>query len=542
MSSDITALTGTCEVLYNGIALPEVWPPENIDVESTEPMAVPYLDNPPEVINIDIGRQLFVDDFLINKTNLTRSFHQPVKYEGNPILKPESELELDKHGRNLAVACPFSGGIWWDYQENIFKMWYVAGWAGAVCYATSKDGFSWQRPSLDVIKKGTNQVSPLGVHPDSWSVVYDYAAQEAERYKMFIMEPCANARGLCFTSADGLNWSLPVSSGIAGDRTTMFYNPFRDKWCFSLRSGYGWDNLGEEGMRTRHYNEGDTFYESAQWGDVRYPEQRSAVPWAYVDKFDLPDPEIGSKPQLYNIDAVAYESLMLGMFEVHLGPSNEKCCETNTPKIIDLDFAYSRDGFHWSRPDREAAIKSERKEAWDRGYVQSVGGVCSVYKDKLVIYYTGFAGCEDKDKEAGYYDNGATGAAILRRDGFASMDATDNSGFLETCLLKFDGEYLFVNLDAPEGEMKVEIQDAFGKTIEPFSIANCIAVSGDKTLTQVTWKDNPSLKQFKGHPVRLRFELGSGRLYSFWISDSVDGTSGGYLAGGGPDYSSHIDK
>ena len=60
------------EMLYNGIVLPEVWPPRDVDEGGTAPVPVPYLDDPPEVICIDLGRQLFVDDFLIASTSLTR--------------------------------------------------------------------------------------------------------------------------------------------------------------------------------------------------------------------------------------------------------------------------------------------------------------------------------------------------------------------------------------------------------------------------------------------------------------------------------------
>jgi len=53
------------EVLYNGIVLPSEWPPRITDPKSRSPREVPYLEHPPRVINIDVGRQLFVDDFLI---------------------------------------------------------------------------------------------------------------------------------------------------------------------------------------------------------------------------------------------------------------------------------------------------------------------------------------------------------------------------------------------------------------------------------------------------------------------------------------------
>ena len=67
------------ELLYNGIQLPTEWPPR-VKQLSLEPMPVPYLEHPPAIIPIDIGRQLFVDDFLIERTTLKRSFHQPRYY------------------------------------------------------------------------------------------------------------------------------------------------------------------------------------------------------------------------------------------------------------------------------------------------------------------------------------------------------------------------------------------------------------------------------------------------------------------------------
>ena len=49
---------------YNGIVTPRVWPPQHIESDEAL-LPVPYLNNPPSVIPIDMGRQLFVDDFLI---------------------------------------------------------------------------------------------------------------------------------------------------------------------------------------------------------------------------------------------------------------------------------------------------------------------------------------------------------------------------------------------------------------------------------------------------------------------------------------------
>src|SRR5437764_1504255 len=60
------------QTLYNGIRLPEPWPPRPRSL-TREPVLPPYLRTPPAVIPINVGRQLFVDDFLVETTTLRRT-------------------------------------------------------------------------------------------------------------------------------------------------------------------------------------------------------------------------------------------------------------------------------------------------------------------------------------------------------------------------------------------------------------------------------------------------------------------------------------
>lgn len=89
-----TATVCAGEKLYNGIELPDIWPPDYGD-PTRAPMPVPYLDHPPAVIPIDIGRQLFVDDFLIENTDLKRTYHLPEPHPANPILEPDRPWERE---------------------------------------------------------------------------------------------------------------------------------------------------------------------------------------------------------------------------------------------------------------------------------------------------------------------------------------------------------------------------------------------------------------------------------------------------------------
>ena len=188
------------------------------------------------MIPIDLGRQLFVDDFLIEETSMARTFHSAEYYADNPVLRPSTEWErYDEYAertktRSNPAAMPFSDGVFYDPHERIFKMWYMGGYNQNTCYAVSHDGITWDRPALDVVP-GTNIVRK-GPR-DSSTVWLDLNERDpARRYKMarwydHYME--------VFASADGVHWRAMGRTGLTGDRTTFFYNPFRRVWVYSLR-------------------------------------------------------------------------------------------------------------------------------------------------------------------------------------------------------------------------------------------------------------------------------------------------------------------
>lgn len=522
------------EVLYNGIQLPLTWPPKNINPNSYDPMPVPYLDNPPNVIPINVGRQLFVDNFLIESQNgLQRKFYKPRKIDQNPVLKAETSLE----NSTIPGAMPKDGGVWWDEEDKVFKMWYEAGWLNAMAYATSTDGITWLRPNLGLYAQ--NQII-AGLVPNSCSVIVDYNAPETERYKMFLRPPNASAdnyTGYCVTSGDGISWNNLVSTGPCGDRSTMFYNPFRKKYVFSIRSDYALASYPPFG-RARYYRECSNLLTGSSW----IKNDENVVFWSNADYLDEPDPEIGVSAELYNLNAVAYESIMLGMHQIFVGPQNDVCKELGIPKRTDLKVSFSRDGFHWHRPFRDAFIPSSRMNTWDKGYVQSVGGICSVVGDQLWFYYAGFHGDESRPGTSyGMHSNGAMGIAVLRRDGFCSMSAS-GEGILTTRPVTFSGKYLFVNVNSTSGSLIVEILDINDNVIQGFSFNDCNPVSTNSTIHRIEWANGKDLSVLSGKTVKFRFKVTNSDFYSFWVSPSLNGESNGYVAGGGPGYTTSTDK
>lgn len=531
-------LAGVCclsahggEMLYNGIVLPEAWPP-SMKSDPTKPP--PYLVNPPDVIRIDVGRQLFVDDFLIESTTLTRTHHRARVHPASPVLAPDRPWEKE----GLAPkAAPFSGGVWYDPQDRLFKMWYKAGWyPRPTAYAYSKDGLRWEKPSLDVVD-GTNIVRPVdGDRRDGTTAWLDLAEPKpSRRYKLLqIMHHrpggMADSRCELFFSGDGIHWTKAAAGNtrVSGERTTLFYNPFRKVWVFSIRNNVG--------GRSRDYHEDPDVVRGLRQYEVK------KTPWVGADRLD-PQP-LGRPCQLYTLDCVAYESLILGLFSIWRGDPGRG----ERPKWTDVCLGYSRDGFHWSRPDREPLVPlADDRTAWNYGYVQSVGGGCLVVGDTLYFYLSGSAArvrSAEPPGGTGYtglVGTGYTGLATLRRDGFVSMDAGSTGGTLTTRPVSFQGKHLFVNVAVAQGTLRVEVLDGADHVIAPFSQDHCIPIRADTTLVPVTWKGASDLSVLAGTPVKFRFHLHSGSLYAFWVSPDPSGASYGYVAAGGPGFTNPVD-
>ena len=516
------------EKLYNGIVLPDGWlqnaqPPSGIMEE------IPYLQTPPEVIDVTVGRQLFVDTFLIEETDLQTTYHKAKKHPQNPVFKAEKPWEMEP----VPVACPKSGGVWYDEEEKLYRMWYEAGWLRKLAYAQSKDGIHWERPELDTVP-GTNiifhtpellsiqnaageqeQVRGADLRTDSTSFIIDREAPKQERFKMFLRGPSPATslydRAIIGTSGDGIHWENLHYTGELGDRSTAFYNPFRRKWVFSMRDYWK--------SRSRRYFETDDFLR-ANW------DRESVTKWLARDAQDTENPYTDKHISLYNTDVVAYESILLGMFQVWYGPDNLDCLKTGRPKYTELIPMYSRDGFHFARPSRDSIIKCQ-EESWDWGYIQSVTGGLIVKEDELWLYYVGFAGDEsiitDDEIDNGMYANGATGIAVLRRDGFVSVGTEEEGTLLTRLLTAEDTRHLFINA---EGTVSAQILWEGGSVSSE-------TVSINSTKKELTFPGF-DLGKLRGKTFRIRFTLKNAQLYSFWFSGSETGESGGYLGAGAP--------
>lgn len=242
--------------------------------------------------------------------------------------------------------------------------------------------------------------------------------------------------------------------------------------------------------------------------------------------------------QIYNMGVFLYEGIFIGMPTVfhHTGKVSTDWHGFDkmnlSPYILGLVQAHGDyTGFHHvqlvcSRDLRNWIRLGERKPFIDTSPLgggaydtQTMRGPSSPLErgDELWFYYTGckqyafISSGNDPSYEDYMPDAGAVCLAVLRRDGFMSLDADGQEGTLLTQPFKVNGKELFLNLDAEGGELSVEILSLNGAPL-----ATSTNIRGNHTAIQIQWKEG-KLAELLGQKVYLRINLRQTQLYSYWF-------------------------
>ena len=87
--------------------------------------------------------------------------------------------------------------------------------------------------------------------------------------------------------------------------------------------------------------------------------------------------------------------------------------------------------------------------------------------------------------------------------------------------LVFEGGELTLNYaTSAAGSLQVEIQDAAGRPVPGFSLADSPQIFGDRIDGPVAWNGGAELGELAGNPIRLRVVLKDADLYSFRFGGS----------------------
>lgn len=436
--------------------------------------------------------------------------HAPVKR--GAVIRPEQPWEMSFQTRSAPA---------WDEQEKRFKFWLITSTpvegVGGMTYVESTNGLDWTRPILRQWDyQGSRENNFVALDPKSpWpanameNVVYDPDDPDlSRRYKgfleAFVRQPIA--------SPDGIHWRrLDVSPLPSQDESNLSYDREGHTFVATLKmtGPFGRTHAIWTSPDFQHWTNTKAVF-SADEEDQRLAkaniEARLADPRLQQPRYRDP---ADYHADIYNVGIFRYEGLYLALPAVYHATGKEP--EGNTDGFHLIQLAVSRDLKNWQRlGDRRPFLGPSPVQDDTYDWTQLLPPSAPVVRgDELWFYYTGLryrVPPADADRRAG-----AICLAVLRRDGFISLDAGEEAGTLVTKPFLVNGANWFVNVDAAQGSVEVTVLDDAG---QPLAVSE--PITGDQPRAAVRWKSGTGAN-LQGKTVRVRIVLRQAKLYSFWI-------------------------
>ncbi len=430
-------------------------------------------------------RYLVLDSRIIADTQNAKLTPGTVsKHAENPLFGEDKPWE--KRFDNLY------GNVIFDHDEKIYKCWYspfIVDHSSrgltqqerdskryrpprnremGICYATSKDGITWHKPSLGLVEFEGSTANNLVLRgPHGAGITKDsHDPDPSKRYKMILQGVSTSF------SADGLNWSKPKKiqgiGKIAGDtHNNLFWDPADRSYVGITRT---WGDLGRQVTRLQS-SDFDTWENT---GVVLEATEKSLQPYAMPVFF--------------------HGGVYLGLVAIHAQRPVDR---------VWTELAWSPDSKQWNRiaPGQPLIPCSETVLDYDYGCVYACAYPVFL-ENQIRLYYGG----------SDYYHygwrSGNLSLATLRPDGFAGYEqqATDKPAIIKTKDIPYAGKTPRVTADvSPGGSITVSVTDPDGRPI-----------GSPITITKTVTDDPLPLPQgIDATAIKLVFELKNAKIYGF---------------------------
>lgn len=447
-------------------------------------------------------RELFVDGWLLASTRgAVRRLHAPQRQE------VAFRFDAPWEGRQCGYVTVLRDG-------DRFRMYYRGGGdqtREVTCMAESAEGRQWTRPRLGLHEFQGSRGNNILLMPREKGYVESHnftpfvdpnpAAPPDERYK-------AMALGKFFDPQ-------------LGDRRKMLF-------AFVSPDGIRWRRLGEEPvLREGSFDSQNVaFWDTARREYVSYSRGardgvrsilRSTSPdfrrWSPQEWIDLGP---GPAEHLYTNAIAPYfraPHLYLG-FPMRFVPTRTRVGaeERTVDALSDAVLISSRDGRRWDRSFPEAFLRpGPDPRNWGNGHGNNTPawGLLPSGDGELSLYWNEHYGGIPQLRRG-----------TVRVDGFASLAAPAAGGEAVTRPLVFRGRRLVLNYaTSAVGSVHVELQNAEGRPLPGYSLADCSEIYGDETARPVAWKGGRDVGALAGKPMRLRLVLRDADLYSLQFQD-----------------------
>jgi dienelactone hydrolase len=445
--------------------------------------------------------ELFTDDLLLDQLDgCSLKLHEP-----NPA---NIALRFDAPWEGA-----FSGYVTVLHDGERFRCYYrgnpIAGRDGSetevTCYAESHDGIHFTKPALglfDVHGTRSNNVVLAGQAPFSHNFAPFLDSRpgvpNAERFKALAG---TSERGLFgFVSADGLHWrklrEAPLlTKGAFDSQNVAFWSASEQCYALYLRTWTGGDFAGFRTISRA------TSFDFLEWSaPVEMSFGKTPREHLYTSQthpyFRAPHLYVAT-PMRFVPGRKALTAAQAQALGVDPGYASD---------VAESVFMTTRGGHHYTRTFMESFIRPGPDLGnWASRAGLSALGIVPTGPAEMSLY-----------KQAHYAQpSGHLIRYTLRTDGFVSVNAPFLGGICVTRPLTFTGRELVVNFSAgATGSLRVELQDAAGKPIPGFALADAAEQIGDEIERVVTWKIGRDVSELAGRPVRLRFVMQDADLYS----------------------------
>jgi hypothetical protein len=323
-----------------------------------------------------------------------------------------------------------------------------------ICYATSRDGIRWEKPSLGIVEfDGSKENNIVWRGPHGSGIFKDLRDPDPKhRYKAFFKGKLISVG----FSPDGTHWSEAIAcpeANVAGDtHNNAFWAP----------------TLGEYVGITRTWAK-------PRGRQVARTSSKDFLKWS---KAEVVLEGLENHLQTYAMPVFYYAGVYIGLPAIY----NSDADRTHT------ELTWSPDTVTWHRIDAGIPLiaNSPGKGEYDWGTAYAAAYPVFL-KDEIRLYY---GGCDGKHFG---WRNGYFCLATLRPDGFAGYEqiSKDASAFVTTKPLLATGN------DSGEG------------------LAEAKPVRQTVTDARIQWPSEFTTETVGGKMIRLRFELKNAKLYSF---------------------------
>ncbi len=464
-------------------------------------------------------RQLFIDQHGVQSIkNLSQILHQPSKK--GAVLRPD--FTKGEH------AMQTRSGPHWDPEQQEYRMlaqmrWYrspdALHWTlveGELGPENNKPEFHALRDDFDPdperrYKGLTSHVTNM----DTGKRVVDSSERVDPQGKPW---PGTNfERNLDFlVSKDGFNWNRLDASVSSFDEHNLSYDPLGKQYVLSFKKTgtYGRAHMISTSTDFQHWSEPEMVIQAdaldQELGRLHIEEFLQSSNADYLKPLPNNPDWHWQNVDIYNTGVFRYEGIFVALPAMYY--SKGARWTSHTLRFTRIELWCSRDLSEWDRvANRQAFITWSPGNSGAYDLNKNLGPSYPLVRDdELWLYYSG-------RKEQSVFpepdpDPAAVCLAVLRRDGFVSLQAGAEDGVLITKPFSPPTHELWINADARNGALHVEVVDETGEVV-----GSTGPVEGDHRRLQVAWAEG-NLNASNGRLIQLRFVLRDAELYSYWFA------------------------